>query len=124
MLVTLAIATLVAGLAFPAVERVFARQQFSAGALAIDLALAQARARAIGQRETVRVSLSRDGRTLLADGEAPLTLAESLTVGWPPRGLAFFADGTSTGGSIAVAGGGRRGRIAVDPYTARIAIIA
>jgi prepilin-type N-terminal cleavage/methylation domain-containing protein len=124
MLVTLAIAALIAGVAYPAVERMFARQAFAADGMAIGLALAQARAHSIRERRTVRVVLSPDGRGVIADGEGPVTLSGAATVTWPQQGVTFFADGTSSGGSVAITGGGRSGRVAIDPYTARIAVTA
>lgn len=107
MLVVLAVTALVAGLSFPALERVQAGQQLRQSASRLEAELLQTRARAIALDETLRfaasASLPRDGVT-----------------GLPPKGLFFYRDGSSNGAMLSVSMAAGQMRLAVDPATGAV----
>ncbi len=112
MLVVLAILALVSSLAFPAVERAFARERFRAAGADLELRLHTARATAIAQNAVARFD--------------PGPLPQGLALTGPSDGIVFYPDGSASGGQIALgaassAGGPRQFRLAVDGATGRIA---
>lgn len=120
MLVTLAVAGLIAGIAFPAIDRMIARQDFAATAATLGLALRSARAEAIGDGETVYFALSADGRSYGGRDAEAQQLPDAMTLALPPGGIAFFEDGTSTGGVLLLTGQGASLRLEVNGATGMI----
>lgn len=116
MLVTLAIAGLIAGISFPAIERMIARQEFASTAAMLGLALRSARAEAVREGATVYFALSADGRSF---GDAQ-RLPDTMTLALPSGGIAFFEDGTSTGGTLLLTGNGASFRLEVNGATGAI----
>lgn len=106
MLVVLAITALVAALGWPAAERAIAAAEFRGRAAQGAALLAETRARAIARHETVRFQ----------PGDAIAQARWTL----PQGGLAFFADGSASGGEAVLAARGRRARFAVDAATGAI----
>jgi len=95
MLVILAIAGLIASLAFPAVERGFTRQAFEGAAAQLDGALRGARADALRTGRPVAVVL-------------PADLPAGVSIAAPERALIFYPDGSSSGATLALNAGDRR----------------
>ena len=104
MLVILAIAGLIASLAFPAVERGFTRQAFEGAAAQLDGALRSARADALRTGRPVVVVLPKD-------------LPAGITIAAPERPLIFYADGSSSGAALALNAGERRRVLMVSADT-------
>lgn len=123
MLVVLAVTALIAGLAFPAIERSLRGQAFESAADAMELGLRQARADAIRSGRATRLALSPDRHAILREGGAPVELPAAIAVSLPTQGILFFGDGTATGGTIAMTGSGRRRQLAVDPGSGAVATL-
>jgi prepilin-type N-terminal cleavage/methylation domain-containing protein len=104
MLVVLAISALVAGLVFPAVERIAGRAALVAARALVAAELAEARADALRFGRPVRVSVARDGQGLLiADGEL-VALPRGINLQAVPAVLGFYPDGSATGGRLLLTG--------------------
>jgi general secretion pathway protein H len=106
MLVVLAILGLIAGIAFPAVERTMTQQRYRTALATIDSALHEARANAI----------AKGVETPFMPPQLPDTMILTQTRG----GVRFFADGSANGGSVAIAMGHRNARFTVDSATGLI----
>lgn len=106
MLVVLAVMSLASGIAFPAVERAVAQQQFRSDVAASEALLRAARAKAIVRGEMVRIS----------DQDAP----EKVTLTMPRGALHFYADGSADGGRVTVSRGDRQARLEIDAATGLI----
>ena len=122
MLVVLAIVALIAGLGFPMVEKAMQRQQFEADRSRLYLAVAQARADALSGGRVVPVT-----SLTSADGLGPLqpredSLPSGAVLSFPPQGLRFYPDGTSSGGVVRLEERGRVVEFAVSPDTGVIRI--
>lgn len=121
LLVALAIAALLAGIAFPALQHRLGQSAQTEARMTMALVLAQARADAIAGATSVRVSWSAPRRALLSSsGRPPRTLPEAADLEWPAEGFAFFPDGTASGGGGAIGAAGRGSRFSVDPATSRL----
>lgn len=106
MLVVLAVLGLVSGIAFPAVERSIAHQQFRLAAGEIEAALHESRAMAIATGSRTAFS--------------PQDLARGIALDVPRVGLTFYPDGSASGGTISVSSGPRSTRFAIDAATGLI----
>ena len=112
MLVVLAVLALISSLAFPAVERAFARERFRAAGADLEMRLHAARDTAITRGQVTRFD--------------PGAVPQGLALAGPRTGIVFYPDGSATGGQLvlgAVAGEGtapRQFRLAVDGATGRI----
>ncbi len=94
MLVTLAIAGLIAGIAFPRVQNTMTAMEFRRGAGQVVEGLRQARAEAI--RTGAPVTLAVAGRTLVIGSGAPVALPASVSViAGQDRPVTFYPDGTA-----------------------------
>lgn len=94
MLVTLAVAGLIAGIAFPRAQNAMTGMEFRMGASQVVEGLRTARAEAI--RTGAPVSLSLEGRTLLIGTGDPVALPASVTVtAGQDRAVTFYPDGTA-----------------------------
>lgn len=114
LLVAVAIMSLAAGLAFPALERVNARRTLDHAARALTIAIASARAEALTRGHVVTLAPG-DGApgTLLANGEAVAQLPVGASVGWPTELPVFFPDGSARGGLLQITADGATRQI--DP---------
>lgn len=117
LLVVLAIASLIAGLAFPGVDRALGRQRFNATGDQIARALWTARADAIRQGRSIAVTQSADGRVFGVAGGAATRIDGDMRVDMSPRGIGFCADGTTTGGVIRLVAARYTTVLRIDPAT-------
>lgn len=99
MLVILAILALVTGIAFPALDKAMRRQAFAEATARVETMLREARARAIGEGAAVRLRAGPGGHALAA-GMRVERLPDTAVVRLPSAGLAFFPDGSATGGRV------------------------
>ncbi len=116
MLVVLAIAGLVAGIGFPRLQSQVAAQEWRTGVVAVTALLRSARAQAMRRDGVAVVSIGGDGRSLQVSDGARIDLPGSVTVALPVP-LAFYGDGSASGGALAVIGSRRSARITVVPAT-------
>ena len=124
LLVALAIAALLAGIAFPALQHRLGQSAAAEARMTTALVLTQARADAIAGAAPVRVSWSAPRRMLLSSSGRPArSLPESVQLEWPTQGFAFFPDGTANGGDGAIAAAGRGSRFRVAPATSRLVFL-
>lgn len=94
MLVTLAVAGLIAGIAFPRVQNTMSAMEFRRGAAQVTEGLRAARAEAI--RTGAPVTLAVEGRALVIGGGNPVALPESVSVtAGQDRPVTFYPDGTA-----------------------------
>jgi general secretion pathway protein H len=94
MLVTLAVAGLIAGIAFPQVQNSMTAMEFRMGAGQVVEALRFARAEAIRTGEAVRFSV--EGRAVVIGNGAPIALPASVSIAaGQDRPVKFFPDGTA-----------------------------
>ena len=112
MLVVLTVLALVSSLAFPAVERAFARERFRAAGAELEQRLHAARASAIAGGTATRFD--------------PGALPQGLALDGPRGGIVFYPDGSANGGQLVLGavntdGGPRQFRLAIDGVTGRIA---
>jgi len=122
MLVVLAVTALIAGLAFPSLERMTARQRLEEATRTIELSMRQARAQAIERARPVRFAVASDGRTAVDGVVAPRALPAAVRVTGANGGVTFFADGTSSGGDTRIASGAGVRIIQVAPGSSLIAV--
>ena len=119
-LVALAIMALVSGIAFPALHGRAARGRLDAARTDITLALAQARADAIGRAVPTRLALAPDGTLQSSSGRPPVTLPNGVGVVWPERGFTFYPDGTAVGGEGEIVTDRVRTRFVAEPGTGSV----
>lgn len=94
MLVTLAVAGLIAGVAFPRVQNTMSAMEFRRGAAQVTEGLRAARAEAI--RTGVPVTLALEGRALVIGESDPVALPASVSVtAGQDRPVTFYPDGTA-----------------------------
>ncbi len=94
MLVTLAVAGLIAGIAFPRVQNSMAAMEFRMGAVQVVEALRSARAEAIRTGEPVRFAVA--GRAVVIGDGAPIALPASVSIAaGQDRPVTFYPDGTA-----------------------------
>ena len=117
MLVVMAIAGLIAGIAFPAVERALATLAFRSASTQLRLGLRSQRAEAIRTGRPMRLRLSPDGRMLLGPPTTAFRLPDGIALALPPGGIGFYPDGSATGGMLVLSGQHRTVRLRVAPVT-------
>lgn len=132
LLVALAILALVAGAAVTALSAAVERERFRSAAREIAAGLRSARHSALAQRAEATFALDVERKSYRVNGGAVHTLgaprdsALTLTTASSERreqatgAIRFFSDGSSTGGSVAIALRNRRAHIAVDWLTGRV----
>ncbi|MGL4542234.1 MAG: type IV pilin protein [Polymorphobacter sp.] len=120
MLVVMALAGLIAALGWPQLRGSLAKAELARGAAAVTAVLREARAAALLRAVPVQVGVLPDGGGLRIDDRAPVAVPASVRV-QADRVLRFYADGSSSGGSVVVRGAGAPRRIAVQPATGLIA---
>lgn len=104
-LVVVAVTALISGLAFPRLESLVTQQSFRTVHSHILLDLNNSRATAVRTGQPVHILLRPDGADYSINGQASNKLPQNTFL----RGLGrmdiwFFADGTSTGGRLVLAG--------------------
>ena len=109
VLVILAILSLLAGIAFPAVDKAMRGQTFIEAAARFEASLHAARARAIRGGAPVRFGIA-DDRHGFGYAGALDRLPDTIVASLPDGAPFFFADGSSTGGRIAISDRGRERR--------------
>lgn len=94
MLVTLAVAGLIAGIAFPRVQNSMSAMEFRTGASQVVEALRTARAEAIRTGEPVRFAV--EDRAVVIGTAAPIALPASVSIAaGQDRPVTFYPDGTA-----------------------------
>ena len=126
-LVVLAIIALVAGMSTQLLRPPSAKLRLEAGARALCGTLRAARSRAIATNSDISVIIDLDRKTYASPiagegalpGDAALTLnvANSQRAGARSGAIAFFPDGSSTGGDVTLESAGARAKIAVNWLT-------
>lgn len=119
MLVTLAIAGLISGIAYPSLERALRRQDALDAAMRIEAALRSARAEALGGGRAVRLRMLPDGGGVRY-GDAEERLPKGAALRLPPAGIAFFADGSAEGGEVVLTASGMARRWRIQGGTGRV----
>jgi general secretion pathway protein H len=120
LLVVIAVAGIVARLMFPSIDRAIAGLQFGAATSTVAGSLRSARAQAIRAGTKVDVAIADGGRSLSMSGGAPVVVPGSVTLVGGAAAIAFFGDGSATGGAIDVRGASRRARVSVEAATGRV----
>lgn len=119
MLVILAILSLIAGIAFPSVDKAMRRQAFVEAATRVEGLLHAARARSIATGRAARFAVSAD-RHGFGFGDTVDHLPDTVLATLPDGAILFFADGTATGGRVTVAGQGQERRWTIRAATGSI----
>lgn len=119
MLVVVAVAGLIAGIGFPAIDKSIRSRAFSTAAVQVELAVREAQATAIRENRTVRLApfVKADPRTGIALTRGALPVDVDIE---QPAALRFFRDGTSNGGTFAMKSPARRFSVTVDPLTGTV----
>lgn len=109
-LVTLAVGALIAGIAFPSVERALGSWRFSQAETDVRIAIEQARATALRRGEAVTFAARPDGRSFAVGAGAVTDLPDGIRFERAPVTLIFYADGSAQGGRVRLVGA-RRARM-------------
>ncbi len=120
MLVVIAIATLIAGLGFPRLQGQIGAQEWRTATASATALLRDARARALRGGRVTTVAVAADGTALRLDGDA-LVLPHTVRV-TASGPLAFHADGSASGGDIAITSGARVARLGVAADTGLVSV--
>lgn len=134
LLVVLAIAGLVMAITPPLIAQAIPGVQLKAASRGVASALREARNKAIGESRAQRLAIDLESRRYWVErgraaGDIPepieieLTVAESQRDGDDRGAVAFFPDGSSTGGRITLARGDVRYEVTVDWLTGRVAVV-
>lgn len=118
-LVVLGILSLVSALAFPQVDKAMRGRTFADAAARVELGLQETRARALRQGAAARMIPDGRGHGFVT-GERSDAIPDRVSLRFPPGGLVFFADGSASGGEVAIRDGTRQRRWAIDAVTGRI----
>ena len=116
MLVVLGIIGLVTGLVFPAWLAPLRRVQLYEARTALVSNLRTARAGALRGGEAVSLAVAGDGRGY-GWGMRRVYLPGTVAIEGDPGAVTFYADGSSTGGTLKLSDHGRSADISVDPVT-------
>jgi general secretion pathway protein H len=103
-LVTVGIAALVAGIAFPSIERGLAFWRFSEAEATVRTAIEQARASALRGGDAVSFVARTDGRSYAVGAGPIVELPQGVRFEHAPVTLVFFADGSAHGGRLRIVG--------------------
>lgn len=103
VLVILAILSLIAGIAFPTVEKAMRRQSFVEAAARFEASLHAARAEAIRGDARVRFAVSADRRDFGFRGSVD-RLPDGLVADASQGAIDFYGDGSATGGIASITG--------------------
>lgn len=117
MLAALAIMALIAGIAFPALQARAGSGALLAARGEVSLAVAQARGDAIARGAPVRVAWDGAGALVSSSGRRSAGLPPGVSLEWPEGGLAFYPDGSASGGGGAIHARALVSRFDVAPGT-------
>lgn len=107
LLVAVAIMSLVAGIAFPALQRVNARRTLDNAQRALAVAIVTARAEALTRGRIVALAPDAGAPdTLLANGRIVAKLPAGASVNWSAERPVFYPDGSARGGMLSVSADG------------------
>lgn len=123
VMVALAILALVGAMAYPNMDRGFAQMQFRRATEQLSADLRSARGLALTSGRAVALALSGDGQGYDPGTGAVRRAVDGVRFSGSAR-VVFFADGSTTGGIIAIAGtrGSRRAEVMVDPATGAVGL--
>lgn len=123
MLVVVAVTALISTLAFPHIQQNLGSMALRQAASALEANLRIARAQALRGGDSVVVAVAPDGRSYgwLTGPQTPVPGAVSLNAK-PNRAIAFYPDGTSTGGHFVMATAYRSVEIFVDSFTGIVTV--
>ena len=123
VLVVVSIMALIGGIAFPRLQQTLGTLALRQAASALEANLRIARAEALRSGGRIVVSVAPDGRSYgwLTGPQTAVPGALSLSA-TPERAVAFFPDGTSTGGRFTMATASRAIGIGVDPFTGIVTV--
>ena len=116
MLVVVGIMGLIAGLVFPAWTSPLRRAQIYEAREALTANLGLARAAAVRGDQSVTLELADDGSGYVW-ANSGAHLPAPVAIDGKPRAVTFFADGSSTGGTLTLKEKERAVSVAVDPAT-------
>jgi general secretion pathway protein H len=114
MLVVIGILGLVAGLVFPTWSSPLRRVQLYEARSALVAHLRDARADSVRSGDSVTLELSDDGRAYGWE-QSRAVLPAGVGIDGEPRAIAFFADGSSSGGVLRLKDAHRALTIQIDP---------
>ncbi|WP_165837595.1 GspH/FimT family pseudopilin [Zavarzinia aquatilis] len=123
VMVALAILALAGAIVYPTMDRGFAQMQFRRAAEQLSADLRGARGLALTAGRPVALVLSGDGGGYDPGTGAARRAVDGITLSGTPR-VTFFADGSTSGGAIALvaARGTRRAEVTVDVVTGAVAL--
>ena len=116
MLVVVGIMGLIAGLVFPAWVRPMRRAQLYEARAALTANLGLARAASVRGNQTITLELADDGSGY-SWSNTGAHLPAPVSIDGQPRAVTFFADGSSTGGTLTLKEKERAVAVTVDPVT-------
>jgi general secretion pathway protein H len=121
-LVALAISALIAGIAFPSVERALGFWRFSEAVHATAMGIESARAAALAMGQPVRFAVAPDRRSFVSGRGAVVVLPDAMRFERAPDAIVFYPDGTASGGRLRLAGAGRQRWFVVSPGTGLLGV--
>lgn len=114
LLVAVAIMSLAAGLAFPALQRVNARRTLDTAQRAMSVAIVTARAEALARGRVVALAPDAGAPdTLVANGKVVAKLPAGVRVNWPGERPLYYPDGSARGAMLSISAEGATRQI--DP---------
>ncbi len=123
MLVVVGITALIAGVAWPQLLRLQDSAGFATAGRLTELALRQAHADAVRTGRAIRFATDAGGTALFVSGRPLSPLPPPVRAEAPADGILFFADGSATGGDVALASGRRARRFRVSQDSGAIAVL-
>lgn len=121
-LVVMAITAMVGAIAFPNIERSLQALALRQTAAVVQANLRVARGEALRGDQMVAFDVDADGGGYAWTNGPVQRTPRGIEVSLANRQvITFFADGSSSGGEVALAGAGRQIRVAVDPQTGAVA---
>lgn len=115
-MVALAVMALISAITFPALERGYGRLELQRATERLAADLRVARAQALRRGGPVVLALATDGRSYAIGAVQRPGVADGVSFGGTAR-IAFYPDGSASGGRIIVANRGREAQVAIDPST-------
>lgn len=114
MLVVLAIAALISGIVYPAVERAIDRSALQSATRAVMLALRTARGEAIRRDTIARFSVAPDHRRFAVGDTAPENLPANVTLACDCAAIRFYNDGSATPARLTITSGATQVRLRLE----------
>lgn len=121
MLVVLAVMALIAGISFPAVERLSVRSGLLAARNMVMAELLTARADAFRTDSATSISVAPDGRSLAQADGVPIQIPQGVALAAQPARLHFYPDGSTSGGQLQLRSDVLATDIVVDTEQGRLA---